>query len=68
MFAPVPTWCLITYSYTVAHPDGVAAVAFDSDPAARQFTFSYSADLDLCGLVSTDYVVTVIGEIGITEK
>ena len=43
-------------------------MTFDSDPAARQFTFDYSADLTLCGLSSQSYVVTVQGEAGNVVK
>ena len=67
-FTPNPAWCAITYSYSVADTTGGAAVIFNSDAAVRLFIFNYSADLNLCGPVSTAYTVTVNGEIGITEK
>ena len=43
---------------------GDAAITFNSDAAVREFVFSYTSDLSLSGLVSTDYIVTVIGEAG----
>ena len=66
-FTPVPAWCAITYTYTVDDSSGGGAVAFEDDQNVRQFTFDYEDDLDFCGPVSTDYTVTVLGEIGITE-
>ena len=43
---------------------GDAVITFNSDAAVREFSFSYAADLNLCGPVSTDYIVTVTGEAG----
>ena len=67
-FTPDPAWCAITYTYSIVDVAGDAAVTFNDDAAVREFTFDYAADLNLCGAVSTDYTVTVNGEIGITEK
>ena len=44
------------------------AVTFNPDASERLFTFAYTANLSLCDLISTEYTVTVSGEIGITEK
>ena len=63
-----PAWCEITYTYSVDAVAGGSAVTFNADATLRTFTFDYSADLLLCGPVSTDYTVTVTGEIGITTK
>lgn len=68
MYTPDPAWCEITYTYTVDAVAGGNAVSFNDDATVREFTFDYAADLDLCGTVSTDYTVTVTGEIGITTK
>jgi len=68
VFTPDPAWCAITYSHTVTDATGLPAVTFNNDAAVREFYFYYSSDLDLCGLTSIDYTVTVNAEIGITEK
>ena len=68
VFTPLPAWCDITYSYSVDVTAGDSAVSFNPDALERLLTFEYIADLSLCNLVSTDYTVTVSGEIGITEK
>ena len=59
---------MVTYSFMITDSSGGAAVNFNDDPTIREFTFDYSADLDLCGISSKSYEVTVSGEIGITEK
>ena len=65
-YTPDPAWCDITYTYSIDVVAGGSAVTFNDDASVRTFTFNYSADLDLCGLVSIDYTVTVTGEIGIS--
>ena len=35
VFTPVPAWCAITYSYSVADPSGDAVITFDNDSAVR---------------------------------
>ena len=67
-FTSDPAWCAVTYTYSISDPAGDAAVSFNDDASVREFTFHYDADLDLCGPASTDYTVTVFGEIGISEK
>ena len=59
-----PSWCAITYTYTITDVSGDAVLTFNSDPLVREFAFNYSADLLLCGLASTDYTVTVTGTAG----
>ena len=68
VFTSDPAWCAVTYSYSVTEPAKDTAVTFDNDASSREFTFNYSADLDLCGSSSIDYLMTVTGEIGMTEK
>ena len=63
-----PAWCDITYTFSVDAVSGGSAVTFNADATVRTFTFNYLADLLLSGPVSTDYTVTVTGEIGITTK
>ena len=72
MYTADPLWCDITYSYSVTDVTGSPVAAFDSagvisfnsDALVREFVFSYVADLNFCGPVSTDYLVTVTGETG----
>lgn len=52
------------YTYTITDVAGDAVLTFNADPLFREFSFSYSADLNLCGLASTDYTVTVTGTAG----
>ena len=59
VFTSDPAWCAITYSFTITDSSGNTAVTFDDDPAVREFTFDYSADLDLCGISSINYETTV---------
>ena len=61
VFTSDPVWCEITYSYTITNLAGDAAVSFNNDPIVREFNFYYSVDLNLCGLTSIDYLVTVVG-------
>ena len=68
MFTSDPVWCEITYSYTITNLAGDAAISFNIDPIVREFNFDYSVDLNLCGLTSIDYLVTVVGKVGITVK
>ena len=72
MYTADPLWCDITYSYSVTDVTGSPVAAFDSaglisfnsDALVREFVFSYVVDLDFCGSVSTDYLVTVTGQTG----
>ena len=68
VFISDPAWCAITYSYTISESSGDGAVTFNDDPTVREFTFNYYTDLDICGLTSIDYEITVIGSNGITVK
>ena len=62
----IPVWCNIAYTYTIVNPAGAKAVAFDSDPADRIFTFSNLQDLFLAGKNFTNYIITVQAESGNT--
>ena len=69
VFIADPDYCAVTYSYTITDSAGEAAIVlFNPDPSVREFTFGYSTDLDLCGPTSTEYNVTVIGEVGSVNK
>ena len=68
VFIPDPAWCDINYSYSVDIPAVNSAVTFYPDASERLFTFEYTASLSLCDLISTEYIVIVSGEVGITEK
>ena len=48
----------------VAAFDSAGLISFNSDALVREFVFSYVVDLDFCGSVSTDYLVTVTGQTG----
>ena len=65
-FVVIPVWCNIAYTYTIVNPAGAKAVAFDSDPADRIFTFSNLQDLFLAGKNFTNYIITVQAESGNT--
>ena len=54
-FIPEPSWCDVTYSYTIVDPKGADAVDFDTDPDSRTFTFSNLEDLTLAGANFTEY-------------
>jgi len=64
VFVSNPTWCAITYSYTISNEAGDSALSFDT--TTRIFTFSQVDDLSLSGSTSKDYVVTVTGQAGIS--
>ena len=57
-----PSWCSITYSYTVSAAQGDSIVTFDQ--TALRFTFYEPSNLGLSGPSQTDYTVTVIGTSG----
>lgn len=58
-----PSWCAISYSYTVTAIDGDSALSFDD--VTPKFTFDYQTDTALSGPIFTDYTVSVIGTAGI---
>ena len=58
-FTVDPAWCDITYTYTIAAPEGDQAVTFNADSADRTFTFENLQDLFLAGGNFTDYTITV---------
>ena len=64
IFTPDPAWCEVAYIYTIADPAGGVTVTFDPDPAVREFTFHYEADILLTGPSSIGYTVTVTGTTG----
>ena len=65
-FTANPSFCAITYTYSVTDPAGAGAISsFDS--ATRKFNFYYT-NLSLSGgygFSFADYTVTVIGTAGI---
>ena len=44
-----PTWCAITYTYTVTEAAGDGVITFDPDQTVRTFTFNNIADLAISG-------------------
>lgn len=59
-----PAWCAIVYTYTISAITDDSVVAFNDDPAIREFSFLYDSNLDLCGATSTAYTITVTGTSG----
>jgi len=59
VYVSSPTWCAITYTYTITDAAGSAALTFD--PTTRTFTFNQVDNLSLSGINYKDYVVTVTG-------
>ena len=57
-----PAWCEIIYTYDIDDNSAKEAITFD--PIARMFKFLYSSDLDMSGLVSKTYVISVKGTSG----
>jgi hypothetical protein len=59
VYVSSPTWCAITYTYTIADAAGNTALTFD--PTTRTFTFNQVNNLSLSGSTYKDYVVIVTG-------
>ena len=57
-----PSWCSITYTYTISAIEGDAIVTLDA--VTPKFTFFEPSNLALSGQTQTDYTVTLIGTSG----
>ena len=66
LFTVDPSWCQITYTYTVTSVEGDSVVTFDA--VTPEFTFFYDTDILLSGPDFKDYTVSVIGTSGIVTS
>lgn len=66
-FQPDPSWCTVDYSFYASSPElEGAVVTFDAD--SRTFSFNSINQVALAGDSSVEYLITVVGESGISSK